>query len=181
MKALIEELMASLPEELNEQAAKFEEWVVDAAMAELKTTIEHIDAVALANALLSNKGLQQKLAIPINLMCGEFSERIKSEIQSQIRNETQQIHNLLAARRAKERADRMRLLKRKDELMMQREVASAQGQLLWLRISSLSVAVPFLLIAMCLGALGGLNYPVNILCHKGDQVCQLRLGRFVER
>jgi hypothetical protein len=175
------ELRDHLPHTLTQRAETFEEWVLDAVMDELKATIEHIDAAALANALLSNKVLQQKLAVPLNGIASGFSERLKAEIQQQITNETQQIHNLLAARRAKERADRLNQLKRRDDLKMQREIAFAQGELLWLRISSLSVAVPSLLIAMCLGALVGLNYPVNVLCHKGDQICQLRWGRVVER
>ncbi|HEY9828197.1 MAG TPA: hypothetical protein V6D19_22390 [Stenomitos sp.] len=181
MIALLEELHTSLPQEFIAQAEKFEDWVLEAAMAELKTTIEAIDPVALATALLSNQALQRKVAVPLNDIASGFAERLKAEIQQQITNETQQIHNLLAARRAKDRADRQQILKKRDELTMRRDVAFAQGQLLWLRLSSLSVAVPALLIAVALGMLLGLNYPINVLCHKGDYWCHYRWGAKVEQ
>ena len=67
---LLNELRGRAPKSLIQQAEVFEEWVLDAVMDELKTSIEQIDSVALANALLSNKVLQGKLAVPLNNMAG---------------------------------------------------------------------------------------------------------------
>lgn len=181
MAALVEELRRTLPQELAHQAAKFEDWVLDAAMEELQSTIEAFDSVALAKALLSNKALQGKLAVPLNGIAMSLSERIKADIKAQIESETQQIHNLLAARRAKEKADQHRLMKQRDELKLERDVAIAKGELLWLKISALPVAVPALTIALIIGVLIGVNYPLNVLCHKGDFICGFRLGAKIER
>ena len=82
----------------------FEEWVLDVVMDELKASIESIDSVALANALLSNKVLQGKLAVPLNDIASGFSERLKADIKEQMHNEINTIHNLLAARKAKDKA-----------------------------------------------------------------------------
>lgn len=181
MNALLEELHTSLPQELAHQAAKFEDWVVDAAMAELQTSIEKIDSVALANALLSNKVLQGKLAVPLNDIAMGFSERLKADIKEQIHNETQSIHNLLAARKAKDKADRLEMTKKMDELKFERNIAQAKGELLWLRITALPVAVPALIVAVIIGVLIGINYPINIQCYKGDQICDFRMGKRVDK
>lgn len=181
MIALLEELRTTLPQELTEQAAKFEEWVLDAAMDELKTSIEQIDAVALANALLSNKVLQGKLAVPLNGIANEFIERFKAVFKEQIQNETQQIHNLLAARKAKDRADNLKLMKKRDDLKLERDVAIAKGELLWLRLSALHVAVPSLIVAVIVGLLIGINYPMDVKCSVGDPICGLRIGLRVRK
>ena len=181
MIALLEELQASLPKELAHQAAHFEEWVVDAAMAELQTSIEKIDSVALANALLSNKVLQGKLAVPLNNMAAGFSERLKADIKEQMHNEINTIHNLLAARKAKDKADKLEMQRKRDEMKFERDIALAKAELTWLKISSLPVAGPALTVALIIGVLIGINYPINIQCYKGDQVCGFRMGPKVEK
>jgi hypothetical protein len=181
MIALLEELRTTLPQELTEQAAKFEEWVLDAAMDELKTSIEQIDAVALASALLSNKALQGKIAVPLNGIANEFIERFKAVFKEQIQDETQQIHNLLAARKAKDKADRLKLMKKRDDLKLERDVAIAKGELLWLRISALHVAVPSLVFAVIVGLLIGINYPMDVKCAVNDPICDLRIGLRVRK
>jgi hypothetical protein len=181
MIALLEELRTTLPQELTEQAAKFEDWVLDAAMDELKTSVEQIDAVALASALLSNKALQGKIAVPLNGIANGFLDRFRVELKEQIHNETQQIHNLLAARKAKDKADRLKLMKKRDDLKLERDVAIAKGELLWLRISALHVAVPSLVVAVMVGLLIGINYPMDVKCSVNDPICGLRIGLRVRK
>ncbi|MGB8699104.1 MAG: hypothetical protein WCD18_06785 [Thermosynechococcaceae cyanobacterium] len=181
MIALVEELRTSLPKELAVQAAKFEDWVLDAAMDELKSAVETIDSVALANALLSNKALQGKLAVPLNDIAMGFSERLKADIKEQIHAETQSIHNLLAARKVKDKADRLAMAKKRDELKFERDIAIAKGELLWLRITALPVAGPALAVCVLIGVLIGINYPLNVQCYKGDLICGFRMGAWVEK
>jgi hypothetical protein len=181
MIALLEELRTTLPQELTEQAAKFEDWVLDAAMDELKTSVEQIDAVALASALLSNKALQGKIAVPLNGIATGFLDRFRVELKEQIHNETQQIHNLLAARKAKDKADRLKLMKKRDDLKLERDVAVAKGELLWLRLSALHVAVPSVIVAVIVGLLIGINYPMDVKCSVNDPICGLRIGLRVRK
>ncbi len=178
---ILSELRKQLPKSMIQQAEVFEEWVLDAVMDELKTSIEKIDAVALANALLSNKVLQGKLAVPLNGIANEFIERFKAVFKEQIQNETQQIHNLLAARKAKDKADNLKLMKKRDDLKLERDVAIAKGELLWLRISALHVAVPSLVVAVIVGLLIGINYPMDVKCVVGDPICGLRIGLRVRK
>jgi hypothetical protein len=178
---ILSELQNQLPKSMIQQAEVFEEWVLDAVMDELKTSIEQIDAVALANALLSNKVLQGKLAVPLNGIANEFIERFKAVFKEQIHNETTQIHNLLAARKAKDKADNLKLMKKRDDLKLERDVAIAKGELLWLRISALHVAVPSLVVAVIVGLLIGINYPMDVKCVVNDPICGLRIGLRVRK
>ena len=178
---LLNELRGRAPKSLIQQAEVFEEWVLDAVMDELKTSIEQIDSVALANALLSNKVLQGKLAVPLNNMVAGFSERLKADIKEQMHNEINTIHNLLAARKAKDKADKLEMQKKRDEMKFERDIAIAKAELTWFKISSLPVAGPALTVALIIGVLIGLNYPINIQCYKGDQICGFRLGPKVEK
>lgn len=96
-------------------------------------------------------------------------------------SETQAIHNLLAARKAKDKAEQLELVKKRDALKFERDVAVAKGELLWLQWSALTVAGPALIVALIIGALIGINYPINIQCYKGDQICGFRLGPKVDK
>jgi hypothetical protein len=178
---ILNELRSRAPKTLIQQAEVFEEWVLDAVMDELKSSIETIDSVALANALLSNKVLQGKLAVPLNDIASGFSERLKADIKEQMHNEINTIHNLLTARKAKDKADKLEMQKKRDEMKFERDIAIAKGELIWFKISSLPVAGPALTIALIIGVLIGLNYPINIQCYKGDQICGFRLGKKVEK
>ena len=178
---IVEELRNRLPKSIIQQAEVFEEWVLDVVMDELKASIESIDSVALANALLSNKVLQGKLAVPLNDIASGFSERLKADIKEQMHNEINTIHNLLAARKAKDKADKLEMQRKRDEMKFERDIAIAKAELTWFKISSLPVAGPALTVALIIGVLIGLNYPINIQCYKGDQICGFRLGRKVEK
>lgn len=78
---ILDELRSRLPKDMVQQAQVFENWVLDAVMDELKSSIETIDSVALAKALLSNKVLQGKLAVPLNGIAASFSERLKADVK----------------------------------------------------------------------------------------------------
>jgi hypothetical protein len=178
---ILDELRTRLPKDMVQQAQVFEDWVLDAVMDELKSSIETIDSVALAKALLSNKVLQGKLAVPLNEIASSFSERLKADVKELMYSETQAIHNLLAARKAKDKAEQLEMMKKRDELKFQRDIAVAQGELLWLKLSSLPVAGPALIVALIVGVLIGINYPINIQCYKSDQICGFRLGKRVDK
>ena len=96
-------------------------------------------------------------------------------------NEINTIHNLLAARKAKDKADKLEMQRKRDEMKFERDIAIAKAELTWFKISSLPVAGPALTVALIIGVLIGLNYPINIQCYKGDQICGFRLGRKVEK
>jgi hypothetical protein len=171
---LLDHLRESLPGEILEQAANCQDWLLEQVVIEMQGTLEKLDIQALAKAVLSNESLKGQVAIEIHDLGFGLSSQIKQAIIDQIRDEREQIQNLLAARRALERADNQAILKERDKLKREREFAKAKGQLLWYRLSALQVAVPTILAFLLFGVFLGVNYPEKVACSRDDPVCQLR-------
>jgi hypothetical protein len=172
---LLEHLRESLPEEILTQAATFQDWLLEKVVIELQATIEGLDIKGLAKAVLSNDSLKGKVALHINDLGFGLNAQIKQAITDQIHSEIALIQNLLSARRAKERADLLAVVKERDKLKQQREIARAKGQLVWYRLSALKILIPTLLFVLSLGFFGGLNYPGKIGCQRDDPICNVRV------
>jgi hypothetical protein len=148
---LAAEIRRTIPDRIVESAVAFDSQVNQAIIDVLAQSLNQIDVQAIAKQVLSNESLKGRVAIQINDLGLGLEERIKSAITTQLRQEHEQIRNLLAARRAKTRAEKRKSIGRRDELRAQREIAIAKGELLWLQWTKPVVALPVLLLAVLLG------------------------------
>ena len=62
-----------------------------------------------------------------------FSERLKADIKEQMHNEINTIHNLLAARKAKDKADKLEMQRKRDEMKFERDIAIAKAEQTWVQ------------------------------------------------
>lgn len=179
-KAVLDELIKSLPSAIAESAVDVKEEVAEIALAKLRESLDKMDTRKIAVAVLANERLRGTIKVQIDDLGLGVSERLKADIKDLMLTETNLIRNLLTARREQSRAKRAELKEQYDALKQKRDTAKLKVDLAWMRFSKLAVAGPTVAIAFVMGAVAMANYLPAIACDKGDIVCSLRVrpGRF---
>ncbi|NJM76253.1 MAG: hypothetical protein HC852_11250 [Acaryochloridaceae cyanobacterium RU_4_10] len=174
-KAILNELVESLPDTIAESAVEVKEEVASFALAKLRESLSNMDTRKIAEAVLANDRLRGKIKVEIDDLGLGVSQRLQADIKELMTTEINLTRNLLTARREKKRAQRAELASELSDRRQEWEKAWLKVQLAWMKVTRASVATPFVMIGALVGAIAFANYVPAIACHKGDAICHLRV------
>jgi hypothetical protein len=174
-KAVLDELIESLPAAIAESAVDVKEEVTAITLTKLRESLDKMDTRKIAVAVIANERLRGKIKVQIDDLGLGVSERLKADIKEVLTTETNLTRNLLTARREQSRAKRAELKEQFDVLKQKRDTAKLKVDLAWMRFSKLTVAGPSIAVAFLSGAVAIANYFPAIQCDRGDVVCLVRI------
>ncbi len=175
-QAVLEEIKRSLPLRLIQLAGEVDQTVFDLAIEELTAAAANLDTHAIAEAVLNDQVLRGRIAIKIQEVGFGLSERMKADLDAAIQRKTDALRNLRAAQVAMNKVQTSKEIRKAASIKAQRTLAKAQGELLWLRISPLAIAIPAAIGLVGAGIFLGLNLPAAIACHQETAfICEPRL------